>query len=163
MIFNYNEEFNLKNAIINDEVDLIFGFNENILNEAEKINGRNKMKMLIRNKEQDNINHSFTMKFIPDNERKNDKNFYHNGHYGLPISFDKETKEWNVDLGDNKEKKAKAKRIKKDLTRKERSFITSIVDELGDDIIKYWEVKDIYNNINKLNNIVDDIRRKYEQ
>lgn len=87
-----NEEFDLEKAIKNDEVDLIFGESEELINELYTLED-GKMVMLIRNKEESKINHNFTMKFIPnDRSRKTDPNFKHDGHYGLPISFTKDNK-----------------------------------------------------------------------
>ena len=157
------KEFNLKEAIINDDVDLIFGNSIELLEESYKYSGKNNMKIMIRNKEEDEIPHPFTMKFIPDNNRKGDKNFYHDGYYGLPISFDRETKEWEVFIGDSKKSKAKAKEIKNSLTRTEKRFIASVVNDIGDDIIDYWEVKNTNTQKGKseLNNIIKRIEDNY--
>ena len=166
-IYYYNnndiisEEFDLKEAIKNNEVDLIFGESIELLEESYKHEGKNNMKMLLRNQEQDKINHEFTMKFIPNTgDRRDDKNFNHEGKYGLPITIDPETMGWNVWLGDSREKEAI--KIKKDLTKREKKFISELVDKAGKDIIEYFYVKNIdtEQGKKKLNTIVKRIKDK---
>lgn len=160
---NLEENFDLGEAIRNDSVDLIFG-NYDLLSENEKIDGKNKMQIMIRNQEEDNIPHNFTMKFTPKiGDRKDDKDFYHDGYYGLPISFERGSKKWHVDLGPGKKSEAKA--VERKLKKIERKFISSVVDQIGDDILDYWEVKNIHTSEGKeeLNSIVERIRVKYEK
>lgn len=166
MIININklkldEEFDLGEAIRNDEVDLIFGESEELINELyELVDG--KMRMLIRNKEESKITHGFTMKFIPsDKARKKDPNFKHDRHYGLPISFTKNDKNWYVNLG--KSNISEAKKIQASLDKKEKEFITSVVNDIGDDIIDYWNIKNVDTDKGKkkLDDIVRGIEDKY--
>ena len=173
MIYTINDlkkqkekDFNLKAAIMNDEVDIIFcgtsDFDE-IIEESYEITD-NKMAVLIRNKKEDKITHSFTMKFIPKTrERKKDPMFRHDNHYGLPISFSKNDKNWYVNIGVSNKKEAQ--RIQSKLTKMEKEFITAVVNDIGDEIIDYWNVEDINTDkgYKELENIVDRIRDKYEK
>lgn len=114
-----NEEFDLEKAIRNDEVDLIFGESEELINELYTLED-GKMAVLIRNKEESKISHNFTMKFVPsDKSRRKDPNFNHDGHYGLPISFTKNDKKWYVNLG--KSKIQESKKVQSSLTKKKRN------------------------------------------
>lgn len=158
------QEFNLGEAIRNDKVDIIFcgtsDFDE-IIEESHEISD-GKMAILIRNKKEDKISHNFTMKFIPkEKERRTNPDFRHDGHYGLPISFTKNNKEWYVNIGPSKKKEAE--KIKKSLNKQEKMFITAIVNNIGDDIIDYWNVEDTDTNkgYKELENIVDRILDKY--
>lgn len=158
-----DEEFDLGEAIRNDEVDLIFGGTEELINELYTLED-GKMAMLIRNKVESSIKHNFTMKFIPnDRFRRVDPNFKHDGHYGLPISFTKDNKEWYVNLG--KSKMSEAKKIQASLTKKEKLFIDAVVNDIGDDIIDYWNVKnpDTDKGKKELNDIIERIENKYEK
>lgn len=159
---NLEENFDLGEAIRNDSVDLIFG-DYDLVDESFEIED-GKMKMLIRNQKEDKIGHSFTMKFIPkEKERRTDPDFRHNGHYGLPIFFTKDNKEWYVNIGASKKKEAN--KIQKRLNKQEKLFITAVVNDIGDDIIDYWNVKDPDTNKGKqqLEDIVERIRNKYEK
>ena len=121
-----------------------------------------KMRMLIGNKEESKITHGFTMKFIPsDKARKKDPNFKHDRHYGLPISFTKNDKNWYVNLG--KSNISEAKKIQASLDKKEKEFITSVVNDIGDDIIDYWNIKNVDTDKGKkkLDDIVRGIEDKY--
>lgn len=74
------KEFNLKEAIQNDKVHLIFGNSLEILNEYKEIrdiedeNTKQPMILMIRNRIEDNIPHGFSMKLIPEGSRRKKKN-----------------------------------------------------------------------------------------
>ena len=136
----FNEDFDLREVIINDDAYLVFGGSFEMLIESGKIFGEDEMILIIRNKEEDNIHHPFTMKYAPKNSHQNDKEFHHDGHYGLPITFSRDDLDtWEVFIGDGKIKEAE--NIKKKLSKKERKFISAVVKELGDEILDYWEVE----------------------
>lgn len=163
---NEEKEFDLGEAIRNDEVDLVFGYDAfSYLEESYKQKGKGNMVMLIRNKKEDEIGHGFSMKFIPTGERKDDKTFYHNGHYGLPITFTRKDKKWYVYFGPGKRSLIDAKVAEDSLTKKEKKFIDSVVINIGDDIIDYWEVENPNSNNGQkeLNDIVERIKNKYEK
>ena len=96
---NKEKEFDLGEAIRNDEVDLVFGITEELINEYYELSD-GKMVIMIRNKTEDRIQHNFTMKFIPnDKSRRKDPAFNYDGHYGLPISFKRNSKDWYINIG----------------------------------------------------------------
>lgn len=105
------------------------------------------------------------MKFIPSGFRKDDKYFNHDGHYGLPVSFTRKDKDWKVNFGPGKKSINDAKAAMNNLTRKEKKFITAVVDNIGDDILDYWQVKNpnTKEGIKELDNIVKRIEDKYEK
>lgn len=71
----YGKEFNLTEAIVNDEVDLIFGDSKGLLEEIAHIRGRNNMQIIIRNSFEDTVgSHGFSIKFIPSRNIKGDYN-----------------------------------------------------------------------------------------
>lgn len=156
------EEFNLKEALLTNQVDLIFGDIDELLDEEHEYT-RGNMAILIRNKEERNLGkHGFTMKLRSAN-RVNDKNFYHDGYFGLPITFKKGESDWSVFLGPSREKIKRAEEIYSSLTDEEKSFVTAVVTELGDYIYEYWEVTNIGSDISrrKLDKIVHKIEYGY--
>lgn len=145
----YGKEFNLTEAIVNDEVDLIFGESKELLEEISHIRGRNNMQIIIRNSFEDTVRtHGFSIKFIPSRNIKGD---YNDGRKGIPITFHKLVKqiegesieypsEWKIILGGSKDGIVKAKQLQNELNKREKDFISAVVKELGIIILEYWDL-----------------------
>ena len=172
-IFSKNlieEEFDLKRAILNNEVNIIFGDSEEFLEEIVHLRGTNRMEIIVRNHKEDvhnNFEHWFSMKFIPARNIKFDS---YDGRKGIPIVFEilfRQTKDgieyypsdWNVFFGGNKQHKALANQVMKELNNREKQFINSVVEQYGLIILEYWELdpddSDQYKRIREIEKYIE--------
>lgn len=125
-------------AIRNDEVDIVFGESEEILQELFKVTGRDNLKMLIRNLYEDGAGeHWMSIKLVTN---RKEKGFSHAGKAGIPIVFTKKKTDWKVFMGGSDDKVAKARDIQSRLIKSEIKFIEAVINELGDYILEYWEL-----------------------
>lgn len=123
--------------------DITFISNETLINEAFNIYG-DKMKIFVRNKNDNNLNHHRTFKIKSANISK----FYSSG---IPIIFDKIidgkdlngneiyhfTRQVDPDIYNNKTKKD----INKCIGDKESEFINKVLNLAGNEMIEYWALK----------------------
>lgn len=167
----YTKNFSLISAIKNDEVDLIFGESNELLEEIAHIKGSNRMQIIIRNFIEDvTDSHWFSMKFIPARNIKSDS---HAGRKGIPIVFEKLTRQsgketieylsdWKVYLGSNPSHVAKANAIMNELNKKERAFISTVIEQLGFVILEYWSLDpNIPSEYNRLREIQEEVESRY--
>lgn len=80
---------------------------------------------------------------------------------GYQYHLQKNDKNWYVNLG--KSNISEAKKIQASLDKKEKKFITAVVNDIGDDIIDYWNIKNVDTDKGKkkLDDIVRGIENKY--
>lgn len=142
--FNETTNFNLNEAIVIGKAHIFFGScNEEIIDEYYDYEV-NDYIIMVRNHEEHGAGHRFTIKLKPPG-RKHHPDFIHDGHFGLPITYEKGSNDWNVYLGTEKSKVKKAQRIEEQvLTREEKAFITAFVNEVGDLAIEYWNVNNTH-------------------
>lgn len=154
-IENYKKEFSLKDAIISNKVDIIFGSSEELLDEALIIYPYN-IKIMIRNRYRDGIEHGFTFKII------NSKKYRNEPHNATPIKFDNTTHKWCVCLGSSKPKLKKAAEKQKNLSKEEIQVIESLINEVGDLILEYWKVEPMtQEGFNRLKEIEQEFISRY--
>lgn len=80
----------------------------------------------------------------------------------MPISIEKDIngKRWYINLGKNTN--MDIEKIKRELLDDEVEFIDSIVEEIGEDVLKYWSADPrTEKGKNEMKDIVDKISNKY--
>ena len=156
---NKEKEFDLGEAIRNDEVDIIFCGNndfEDVLNEIAVIKKKKSDNIRLLVRDSTDIN-----EHVPTIKVQYNKCPIYEGRQGIPILFDIKNKDWYVYLGKSDKKKAKAENYE-EILKKEKSvykFLNAVAEEIGPEISEYTKCKK--EDSEKKDKIISSIKNKY--